>query len=154
LREPILVASENVALADAYVVVPENPRRNWFAQRFWRGRWHTFVEEPQSLIDQNPEQPTAELTFMFKQLCMTRSCAPATFYGFFRALRAPKDTTCNEVKHTVAAPESGIKGQLLLIELPWLREDRPRALSEMMERAITFAVRHAWRLALVAKSVL
>ena len=160
LRESILVVSENAALADAYVVTPEDPRRNWFAQHFRCRRWHTFAEKhqslidqnpEQSLIDQNPEQPTAKLAFVFKPLRMTRSDAPATSYDFFRAFRTAKDTTCHEVKHRVAAPEPGIKDQPLLIEPHSLREVRPRVISEMR---INFAVHHASRLALMAKSVL
>jgi short chain dehydrogenase len=147
----VFITGRRQALADARVVTPEDPRRNWFPQHFRCGRWHTFGEKHQSLIDHNPKQPTAKFAFLFKALRMTRSFAPTTSYGFSRALRTAKDTTCNEMKHPVAAPEPGFKDQPLLIEPHSLGEVRPRIIIEM---AINFAVRHAARLSLVAKGVL
>src|ERR1700741_1527420 len=99
-----------------------------------------FSANHQSLIDQNPEQPTAKLAFIFKPQKVTRSSAPTTSYGFFRAFRTAKDTTCNEVKQPVAAPEPGIKHQLLLIEPRSFREVRSRVIIEM---DINFTVGHA-----------
>jgi hypothetical protein len=82
---------------------------------------------------------------------MTRSYAPTTSYDFFRTFRTAKNTTCNEVQHTVAAPESGIEDQLLLIQPRSFGEVRFRVIIEMI---INLTLGHAARLALMAKSVL
>jgi len=92
-----------------------------------------------------------KLAFKFKPHRMTRSYSPTTFYGFFRAFRAAKNTTCSEVKNPVVAPEPGTKDQPLLIEPHSLREVRPIVVIEL---DINITVRHVSRLALMANSVL
>jgi len=91
------------------------------------------------------------LAFMFKPLRLTRSYAPTISDGFFRAFRTAEDATCNEVKRLVAGPEPSIEDHPLLIQPQSLREVRPRIIREM---GINLAVRHASRLALMAKGVL
>ena len=82
---------------------------------------------------------------------MTRSYARTTSYGFFRMFRTAKNTTCNQVEHPVAAPESGMKHQLSLIDPHSFVEVLFRVMNEM---GIRFSVSRAVRLALMAKNVL
>jgi hypothetical protein len=70
----------------------------------------------QSLINQDPDQPTAKGAIVFETRRIPRRTQPTVFDSIVCSFRTAKNATGNQVQQSVAPPESGTKWREIPVE--------------------------------------